>query len=428
MSTQSPSVPGPAPRGGPGVPVVLLGAYERHNFGDLLLARVAARLLRGRPAVFAGLAARDLRASGGPRVLPLAGALPPPGAPAALLHVGGQLLTCSAWQAAAMLLPPDEADAAIGYLAPRPLARRRWTRGVLGLDDHAPYLLPRALAPRFAPVLALGLGGAGLERCPRRMRLEVLAKLRAMQGVAVRDAATQALLRDAGVASLLLPDPAALVARFFGAVIRRHAARGEVAALRRRFAGGYLALQLAAEFGDDATLDALALPLDAVARERGLGLVLFRAGTAPWHDDAAVLRRLAARQRAPAAVMASVHLWDVCALLAGSAGYCGSSLHGRIVATAFGRPRLNLLPPQSGTGAAKHRAYVDTWELPGLPGCVAVGEVAAGLAAALEADGRVLQVHGRALAGAVEEGVEEVLGPLGRRELSPPCAPTRRPR
>ncbi|WP_084151192.1 polysaccharide pyruvyl transferase family protein [Azohydromonas australica] len=415
MSTESPLAPGPSPRGGPavpGAPVVLLGAYDRHNFGDLLLARVAARLLRGRPAVFAGLAVRDLRASGGPRVRALAGA-PPPGEPAALLHVGGQLLTCSAWQAAAMLLPPDAADAAIAYLAPRPLARRRWTRGFLGLDDHAPYLLPRVLAPRFAPVLALGLGGAGLECCPRRMRLEVLAKLRAMQGVAVRDAATQALLRDAGVASLLLPDPAALVARFFGASVRRHAARGEVAALHERFAGGYLALQLAAEFGDDATLDALAPQLDAVARERGLGLVLFQAGTAPWHDDAAVLRRLAARQRAPAAVMASVHLWDVCALLAGSAGYCGSSLHGRIVATAFGRPRLNLLPPQSGTGAAKHRAYVETWELPGLPGCVAVGEVAQGLAAALGADGRVLRAHGRALAGAVLEGVEEVLGPLG---------------
>uniref|UniRef100_UPI002611933B polysaccharide pyruvyl transferase family protein n=1 Tax=uncultured Azohydromonas sp. TaxID=487342 RepID=UPI002611933B len=346
---------------------------------------------------------------GGPRVQALAGSLPPPGAPAALLHVGGQLLTCSAWQAAAMLLPPDEADATIAYLAPRPLARRRWTRGFFGLDDHAPYLLPRALAPRFAPVLALGLGGAGLEHCPRRMRLEALSKLRAMQGVAVRDGATHSLLRGAGVASLLLPDPAALTARLFGAAIRRHAARGEVAALRERFAGGYLALQLAAEFGDDATLEALAPQLDAVARERGLGLVLFRAGTAPWHDDAAVLRRLAARLRAPAAVMASVHLWDLCALLAGSAGYCGSSLHGRVVATAFGRPRMNLLPPQSGADAAKHRAYVDSWELPGLPGCVGVEQAAEGLRAALGADERALRAWGRELARVALEGSARML-------------------
>lgn len=411
----------------PARPVVLLGAHDRHNFGDLLLGRVAARLLWPQPVLFAGLAARDLRADGGARVQALAQAAPPIDAPPwPLLHVGGQLLSCSAWQAAAMLLPAAQAPAAIAYLAPRPLARRRWTRGVLGLDDHVPYLLPQGLAPRFAPVLALGVGGAGLERCPRRLRAEVLAKLRAMQAVAVRDGATQALLRAAGVSALLLPDPAALTARLFGRAIRRHAARGEVAALRARWRGGYLAVQIAAEFGDDATLAALAAGLDAVAQARGLGLALFRAGTAPWHDDAAVLQRLAARLRAPAAVMGSVHLWDLCALLAGSAGYCGSSLHGRIVATAFGRPRLNLLPPQTEVeaDAAKHRAYVQSWELPGLPGCVAVADAAEALPAALAADAAALRAHGRTLAAAVQTGFDTAFRPwLAAATPSAPSLP-----
>lgn len=384
-------------------PLTLLGAYDRHNFGDLLLARIAARLPGPRGVRFAALAARDLRGDGGVRVSHLADVLPAPGEPPRpLLHVGGQLMTCSAWQAAAMLLPPDEAPSTIAYLAARPLARRRWTRAALRLDDHAPYLLPRALAHGFQPALALGLGGAGLERCPHRMQLEVIEKLGAMDRVAVRDARTQALLRDAGVPALLLPDPAVLTARLFGPTIRRRAARGEVAALRGRFTTGYLAVQLAAEFGDDATLDALARALGAVARERGLALVLFRAGAAPWHDDEAVLNRLAARLEVPNAVMRSIHLWDVCALLAGSAGCCGSSLHARIVATAFGRPRLTLLPPQGDTD--KHAAYVQSWELPGLPGCVAVGEAASALRAALRADGAVLRAHGQALAGRFLDG------------------------
>ncbi len=390
------------------VPVTLLGAYDRHNFGDLLLARVAARLLRGRSSCFAGLAARDQRGDGGARVGALADCAPAPGeAPRPLLHVGGQLLTCSAWQAAAMLLPPGEAPAAIDYLATRPLARRRWVRGFLHLDDHAPYLLPRALAHGFAPVLAVGLGGAGLERCPRRMQSEVIDKLRAMDGVAVRDARTQALLREAGVPAQLLPDPAVLSARLFRAAMRARAARGELAALRARFSAGYLAVQLAAEFGDDATLDTLAPGLDAVARGRGLGLVLFRAGAAPWHDDAAVLQRLAARLRAPCAVMDSIHLWDTGALLAGAAGYCGSSLHGRIVATAFGRPRLNLLPPQARADADKHQAYVDTWELPQLPGCVPVDQTETALRAALDADARTLRSHGQALAQTFINGFDQ---------------------
>ncbi|NML13959.1 polysaccharide pyruvyl transferase family protein [Azohydromonas caseinilytica] len=392
-------------------PVALFGAYDRHNFGDLLLARVAMRLLRGQPVCCAGLAARDLRASGGPRVRPLAGLAP--SAPLPLLHVGGQLLSCSAWQAAAMLMPPDdETMATIAWLSRRSLARRRWARAALGLEDHAPYLLPRALAGRFAPVLALGLGGAGLEQCPRRMRAEVMDKLRRMQRVAVRDRATQALLREAGIEALLLPDPAALTAQLFGPLIRRRARHGEVAALRARFSGGYLAVQIAAEFGDDATLDALAAALDAVALRRGLGVALFLAGVAPWHDDAAVLRRLAARLRAPAALLDSIHLWDICALLAQSAGYCGSSLHGRIVATAFGRPRLNLLPPQTGLGmeSAKHRAYVDSWEFQP-PGCVAVGDAGEALEAALAVEEGTLRAQGEALARAVLEGFEREFRP-----------------
>jgi hypothetical protein len=105
-----------------------------------------------------------------------------------------------------------------------------------------------------------------------------------------------------------------------------------------------------------------------------------------------------------------VHLWDLCALLAGSAGYCGSSLHGRIVATAFGRPRLNLLPPQGGApgleGAAKHRAYVESWELPGLPGCVAVADAGDALREALAADPARLRAHGHALAAVFRAGFE----------------------
>lgn len=47
------------------IPTLLFGAFDRHNFGDLLFAHIAATLLDGRPLLFAGLLARDLRAHGG---------------------------------------------------------------------------------------------------------------------------------------------------------------------------------------------------------------------------------------------------------------------------------------------------------------------------------------------------------------------------
>lgn len=54
-------------------PVVLFGAFDRHNLGDLLFAHIAAALLPGKDLIHAGLAERDLRALGGMRCGPCRG-------------------------------------------------------------------------------------------------------------------------------------------------------------------------------------------------------------------------------------------------------------------------------------------------------------------------------------------------------------------
>ena len=46
-------------------PLILFGAFDRHNFGDLLFPHIATALLPGRELRFAGLALRDLRPYGG---------------------------------------------------------------------------------------------------------------------------------------------------------------------------------------------------------------------------------------------------------------------------------------------------------------------------------------------------------------------------
>jgi hypothetical protein len=140
-------------------PLILFGAFDRHNFGDLLLAQVAAALLPGRELHFAGLAERDLRRWDGlvVRALPELLAELAPRRPD-LLHVGGEILDCSAWQAAVMLLVPEQAQAVIVYLAPRAAEREDWIKSRTG----------GALAPYVASPLRLpaphGLRGRGRRR------------------------------------------------------------------------------------------------------------------------------------------------------------------------------------------------------------------------------------------------------------------------
>jgi len=363
-------------------PTLLFGAFDRHNFGDLLFPHVAAALLPGRPLIFAGLAARDMRPWGGHPVRALAElAAELRAEPLHLVHVGGELLSCSAWQAAVMLQTPDAAPAIIRRLDARPADRQAWAEAQLGFAAEAPYCIPPRLFPAARRIVYCGVGGVDLADQPSVLRDEVLARLRAADAIGVRDRLTLAGLARAGIPATLMPDPAVLVAELFGPAIAAHGRLGEVADIRREAAQGYLAVQIAADFGDDATLAALASQLDRAASASGDGIALFRAGAAPWHDDRECLRRLAGRLRTrPLRTLESLHLWDICALIAGSRAYCGSSLHGRIVATAFGLPRINLLHPSQVGQWTKQAAFATTWDAPDEPGAVLIAELADGLA------------------------------------------------
>lgn len=370
------------------LPTLIFGAFDRHNFGDLLFPHVAAALLPERRLIFAGLAERDMRPWGGHPVHAIAQLAGQWGGQAIrLLHAGGELLTCKAWEAALMLQPPAAAQVIIDRLDTRPSAKQAWTEGILGLPARAPYCISPRLFPHAQRIVYCAVGGVEFAESPDALRDEVIDDLRAANAVGVRDRLTLAHLRAAGLTARLMPDPAVMVAELFGPSIAAHASRGELADIRSAFPDGYLAVQLSADFGDDATLAAVADQLDRAAAAHGFGIALFRAGAAPWHDDLDCLQRLAARLRTrPLALLDSLHLWDICAFIAHSRAYCGSSLHGRIVAMAFGLPRISLLHPRQAGHPTKQAAFAATWEPPGHPGAVHVADIAGSLARTLATD------------------------------------------
>jgi len=372
----------PASRSGTtGFPTILFGAFDRHNFGDLLLPHVMRSLIGPANPFYGGLAERNLRIHGGHRVHTLARLAAIVGDSAVdVIHVGGETLTCSLWEAAVMLQPPGQARAVVAMLDARPYERTVWAQAQLGIRDLVPYLLPAGIFANVRRVIVHAVGGIELGSVGPAMRAEVVAKLGAATSVGVRDHQTRAMLAENGIACRLEPDPAVLVAELFGPCIRRRARQGECARIVSGFSGGYLAVQFSADFGDDDTLSQLAAQLERIARARALGVVLFRAGAAPWHDDLACYQRLAVRLRGtPVVLFESLNLWDICALIAHSQGFVGSSLHGGIVAGAFFLPRLGLLRPAQPPGTSKQVAFAAAWGAAGAPAAVIVQDLADGL-------------------------------------------------
>ncbi|MBI3431788.1 MAG: polysaccharide pyruvyl transferase family protein [Hydrogenophilales bacterium] len=349
-----------------------------------------AALLPGQTFVFAGLVERDLEAFGGHRVKPLAAW--GDARPVQLIHAGGELLTCTAWQAAVMVLAPDEAERAIARYDADPVAAAEWAAHQLGTSRTAPYVAGREVLAPGGTLIFNAVGGVDWPNLPAAQRDEVKTALSQADWVSVRDHLTQAALRAEGLDFPLCPDPAVMVAECFGGLIEERGLQGAVQAMRDAFPRGYLACQFSADFGDDATLEVLAQALSRVAAGTSLGLAFYRAGAAPWHDDAKLYEKLQRRLLpGTACLFESLNLWDICALIAASQGAVGSSLHGRIVALAHGLPRVSLIPPQQGARPLKTAAFAETWEPDTIPRSVTVDEIERAVMQALALPERLLR-------------------------------------
>lgn len=364
---------------------VLFGAFDRHNVGDLLFPHLLEALLPGRSLGCAGLVARDLRPLGGHRVMPLA-----PGA-AHLVHAGGELLTCTAWQAAVMLQSPREAAEVVARYDAHPDVAAAWAARTLGTARAMPYVAGREFLAAGGKLIFNAVGGVEWESLTPPQREEVKAALRSADWLSVRDRVTQGALQAEGIAASLCPDAAVMLGECCGDAIRAHEHSDALRTVRAAFPQGFLACQFSADFADDASLDALALGLGEAAAATGLGLVLFRAGAAPWHDDPQLYQGLLHRLPAGTArVFHSLHLWDVCALVTASRGTVASSLHARLVALAYGLPRVSLTLPQQGDRPGKVAAFAGTWEPKSQPWGVAPSGIGEAVKQAFAAPADVL--------------------------------------
>lgn len=332
------------------IPIVLFGAFDRHNVGDLLLGQAAALRAAPRPCLFAGLRAADLLPHGGFAVEPLSRILAGWGrrfgdAALDLVHVGGEILDTDAWEAAVMLLAADEAARLVAELDARPDDRAAWAAGFLATSRPAPYVLGRDEMPVGGSLEFRAVGGVGLARRPAAFAAAVAGALKGADRMTVRDHRTRQALAALGVAVDLAPDPVAALGPWLSREIAGAAP----------LPGDYVACQCAASFGDDASLAVLAAALQRL----GLPVVLFRAGAAPWHDDLAVYGDLRRRLRLPVRVMDSLHVRDIGGAIAHSRLCLASSLHALLVAGLCGVPARGL-ERRMGEGE-KLRAYADTW-------------------------------------------------------------------
>ncbi|KFF59363.1 hypothetical protein JF66_11805 [Cryobacterium sp. MLB-32] len=381
--------------------VVLIGAFERDNFGDLLFYQLTKTYLGERGIVAGSVIGADMRSLLGTQVYPQSDLLAAR-AWDAVWVVGGEVGGVTTENALAMSLP--EVEGAI-FDAASTMGRTALSRF---LSDSAP------VDPAYLPVLSrfplneqtplilnsVGLGNMAAEGSGPEADTAI-AVLRGASAVNVRDTSSQDFAHSVGVSTRLAPDIVHSIS------LHHPELRWEHVPAHSPYFIFQASTTVIAKYG----VENVARAIVNLAVQTGWRPVLLLAGLARHHDSPHQYEQVVQeiKRHSPhltPAVLATRKPLELAAWIAQSQLWLGTSLHGRIIANSFLRPRVSL-------ENLKVTHYAQTWdrEFPVSVPLDQIGEAvsAAVIAAALPANSAVSLELAQASRRATEHLVTEYL-------------------
>lgn len=358
--------------------VLLVGAYERDNFGDLLFLLLTQSYFRSASVVASAPMAADMSLLVDQRIVAY-GPLLRQQKFDHIWTVGGEVGGVTPESAFRMSAAQD----LLRSFATSGNRQQVLTAAFGGPLLESPYI-PRPTAYPKNAMATLGVNSVGLkgmDRLPSPLKSSLLSTLRMAGPVSVRDEASSAYLAEQGISHSLVPD---LV--------------HSIALTRPRELvddSNYILVQAGERHLRAIGEEEFAKSIAELGHREKLEIRFFVAGTANGHDSVASYERLVTSvSRIDPSVMVSVSSarrpWDRVDEIQRARLWIGTSLHGRIVATAYGVPRVSLDVP-------KVNRYAATWDSD-MPYSVHAHELVDASASALVMGrGRALLDRGRAL-------------------------------
>lgn len=330
------------------VKVIAYGAYDRHNYGDLLFAIVLKHYLEannGFHVLVAATKKSDLSSFGALPTISLKAALRATRQQrnTMLVVAGGECLTAQ-W------------ESIIGYLAPQaiyyPIKASpylighqqfiRLSRRFTSIPSDLPLVLGERELPGYQ-VMYNSVGGNEISRKKPLIHAAIKRNLKDCTYISVRDRETSAELEKLGVEYRLVPDSAVLISDIFP----QQPNPSEP---------GHIVFHIS-EHHSRRRIEAIAEQLSELSDSTGLKIALLTIGKAPGHSDDTPLDKLQTLLGERAFRVDSGHIQDIIRCIATSKLYCGTSLHGAITALTYAVPQIALLPRR----VIKLSSFLETW-------------------------------------------------------------------
>lgn len=345
--------------------VALIGAYERDNFGDILFLKVSEKLLDPWPVVPLSLLSRNMHLEGAGTVISASAwfdCCQDDFQPSALIVAGGEVLICPVSDA--LSCDVDLARGASFHLADA-ANKTRIQKAISWRSGDLAYVpdLKKFVDPDKQPIpFALNsIGGNNFESGSPIFNA-ALEAIELANYVSIRDSVTHSLFnvsKHERVTIDLNPDIVSTLPICCQPEVE--AAYINAVSMAPWLNKPYLLVQMNDEYIRKNGLEIVGQAIAQTASALNLPVVFQPAGIAAGHDSSKTLAEVGRIMQAASGGRLQIFnqlnrdVWTQVAVIAHTACFVGTSLHGRIVASAYGRPRVGLKN-------SKVTNYATTWD------------------------------------------------------------------
>lgn len=344
----------------------LVGAFDRHNYGDILFPLVHTEALlenhvQAEQIHYCAITAADLTAEGGYKTQSVKQLLSSSlSKDDVVVLCGGDILSADWMLMVAHLHSPIYLKSARAMRSLLGVVRTNdMVRKLLGELNSFPYVISNNDCD--ALIYYTSVGGAGFTSAEHLKR--VVDELKKVHRISVRDREVMQALNGHGISASLVPDTALVMSDFFAP--EKLSARSWKTKLKVYGdfdESHYFSFQGAKRLLEG-SLDQLAEEIVKTYRLTGMAPMFVPIGRAPDHEDHVVLENLFEKTKQagiPCAYQDSLHILDIMTSLAFAKTYVGTSLHGAITTYSFGRKPTALFCDE----VKKLKDFLGTWLLP----------------------------------------------------------------
>lgn len=355
--------------------ILILGAFDRYNYGDLLFPYMIKHQMEAYQAdveiKYFGLIESDLTEVGGLKTEDIHSFYE---------YCNGKYGRVNIFIAGgeAILVPWDSLLVSINKNFGKIYSIFRKLKGFVDFNLIAkkivkgrttlPYGIVKEDFSSVDSVIYNSLGGSSVNENRIKKFKDVLDRFKLVDYFSVRDTDTYNKLKAHKLDVHLYPDSAILMSKFYPKESTlKDLVSQQILEYVDKYKDRYVFFQ--SNKGSSAGNEkVIAQSLDLIGKEFNQRVCLCPIGKALAHDDQIGLRHIKDLLKVQADFLEDVTIWDIMYLIANSSCYIGTSLHGAITAMSFDRPYI-------GVRIKKLNTYLQTWGVKEMNSVVQFNEI-----------------------------------------------------